>query len=75
MTKSTTITNSQHNLTDMDLNFVDNMDPNFLECVQPHMHPTQVIFFILNTPAIHLSNAQSIVMIPQQLLMIHPQQP
>ena len=40
MTESTTTTNSQHNLTDMDLNFVENMDPNFFDasnlCIPSH---------------------------------------
>ena len=33
--ESTTTTNSQHNLTDMDPSFIENMDPNFLDCVLP----------------------------------------
>ena len=33
-TELTTTTNSQHHLTDMDPDF-ENMDPNFLECIQP----------------------------------------
>ena len=33
--ESTTTINSQHNLTDMDPSFVENMDPNFLDCVLP----------------------------------------
>ena len=34
-TESTTNTNSQHNLTDMDPSFIENMDPNFLDCILP----------------------------------------
>ena len=32
---ATATANSQHNLTNMDPNFVESIDPNFLVCVQP----------------------------------------
>ena len=37
-TESTTTTNSQHNLTDMDPNFVENMHPNFLDSFNHSLH-------------------------------------
>ena len=54
MTELTTTTNSQHNSADIDPDFVENMDPNFFECVQPFACPPHKVTFSILEYFCHL---------------------